>query len=239
MRTLIVDQQQDHLETLEALLKSHSDVEVVGRVANFAAFRSELLNARPDLVFLDTRLPGGNGLQLIPQIQRMGTRVVLTSTLSEHAVEAFFWKVDDYLMKPISPERLAETLDRLREALQNTRLLNHHSLIVNEEGILRRVEVRLIRKLHSTGDRSVISTHNGKTILSREPLYKVVERLPEPHSIFQLNRKTAVDLNTIEEVRPLGNGRLAVQLEDNSVEICSKRRSPDLRRALFAMEKPA
>ncbi len=69
---------------------------------------------RPDVAFLDIRLPGMSGLELAARLPK-GVRVVFVTAYDAHAIAAFEAGAVDYLLKPVTPERLAKTLERLRE----------------------------------------------------------------------------------------------------------------------------
>lgn len=69
---------------------------------------------RPDVAFLDVRLPGMSGLELASRLPK-GVRIVFVTAYDDHAVAAFEAGAADYLLKPVTPERLAKTLERLRE----------------------------------------------------------------------------------------------------------------------------
>lgn len=69
---------------------------------------------RPDVAFLDIRLPGMSGLELAARLPK-AVRVVFVTAYDAHAIAAFEAGAVDYLLKPVTPERLARTLERLRE----------------------------------------------------------------------------------------------------------------------------
>jgi len=72
---------------------------------------------RPQLAFLDIRMPGLTGLQVADALQGVNTRVVFVTAYDAHAVEAFEAQAVDYVLKPVELPRLAKTVARLREAL--------------------------------------------------------------------------------------------------------------------------
>jgi CheY-like chemotaxis protein len=75
---------------------------------------------RPQLAFLDIRMPGLTGLQVADALQGVGTRVVFVTAYDAHAVEAFEAQAVDYVLKPVELPRLAKTVARLREALTSS-----------------------------------------------------------------------------------------------------------------------
>ena len=72
---------------------------------------------RPQLAFLDIRMPGLSGLQVAEALQGSGTRVVFVTAYDAHAVQAFEAQAVDYVLKPVELPRLAKTVARLRQAL--------------------------------------------------------------------------------------------------------------------------
>ncbi len=72
---------------------------------------------RPQLAFLDIRMPGLTGLQVADALQGVATRVVFVTAYDAHAVQAFEAQAVDYILKPVELPRLAKTVARLREAL--------------------------------------------------------------------------------------------------------------------------
>ncbi len=85
---------------------------------------------RPDLAFLDIRLPGISGLELATRLPA-GIHTVFVTAFDAHAIEAFEAGAIDYLLKPVTPERLQKTLDRIRD---------RGSVAVPVEALLRRLE---------------------------------------------------------------------------------------------------
>ena len=114
LRTLIVDDEELARRVLREFLAAHADVEIVGEAANgFEAVRvaSEL---DPDLLFLDIQMPKLDGFEVLELLDR-APAVVFVTAFDEHAIRAFEVHAVDYLLKPVSPERLGQALSRVRE----------------------------------------------------------------------------------------------------------------------------
>lgn len=115
-RYISVDDEPAAHDVLRALLRAHADFVDAGRFLRPA----QVLQLDPqepvDLVFVDYEMPGIDGLSLLAQLPRSLTAVLLTAHAS-HALQAFECGVRDYLLKPVSPGRLAECLARLRPLL--------------------------------------------------------------------------------------------------------------------------
>lgn len=111
-RALLIEDEATARADLRAKLEAHPDVSVVAEAATVRAAGELLARGDYELVFLDIQLVGGNSFQLVPQV-RAGARIVFTTAFDAFALRAFEINALDYLLKPIAPGRLAETLRRL------------------------------------------------------------------------------------------------------------------------------
>jgi two-component system LytT family response regulator len=111
---LLVDDEPLANQHMQSLLAIFPDVEITGVAENRIEARTCLSARTPDVVFLDVELPGGTAFSLIPEIED-STQIVFVTAHERHAVEAFAVGAVDYLVKPVTPERLAETLSRLTD----------------------------------------------------------------------------------------------------------------------------
>jgi len=118
IRVLIVDDEPLARRGLEIRLRDAADLEIVGQCSHGAEAVQMVDSLRPDLMFLDVQMPGMDGfatLQAIPADSR--PLVVFVTAFDHHAVRAFEACALDYLLKPVDEARLAQSLDRVREAL--------------------------------------------------------------------------------------------------------------------------
>ncbi len=115
MRALIVDDEPNARRSLEAVLARTGEFTVVGRCGNAVEALHAVREARPDVLFLDVQMPKVNGFQLLGMIDpEIMPHVVFVTAYDEFAVKAFEESAADYLLKPVEPERLARTVERLR-----------------------------------------------------------------------------------------------------------------------------
>ncbi len=112
IRTVIVDDERGARKTLRDLLSGHPYVHVIGEAADAAAARETIARERPDLVFLDVRMPGGSGFDLLDKLEDRPS-VIFVTAYDEFAVGAFTSDAFDYLLKPVDPDRLNLSLERL------------------------------------------------------------------------------------------------------------------------------
>ena len=112
LRCLIVDDEADARSYLRKRLQPHPELAVVGEAGSVREAHALCLALRPDVVFLDVRMPLANGFELIPLLDP-APQIVFVTAYADRAVDAFQVRALDYLLKPYSAERMAETVDKL------------------------------------------------------------------------------------------------------------------------------
>jgi two-component system LytT family response regulator len=116
MRVLIVDDEHLARQAMRRLLADHPEVEIVGEAETIEQAVAAIRQTQPYLVFLDIELGGGDGFDLLTELEQPPV-VVFVTAYAEYAVEAFEVNAVDYLLKPVAPERLAESLARAERQL--------------------------------------------------------------------------------------------------------------------------
>jgi DNA-binding LytR/AlgR family response regulator len=116
MKTLIVDDEPISRQVLRAELEVFPEVSIVGEAENGRQALDRIAALRPDLVFLDLQMPVMGGFEVIRSLGGGGPLpiVVIVTAFDEHALEAFDAGAIDYLLKPVSEERLHKALERAR-----------------------------------------------------------------------------------------------------------------------------
>ena len=114
IRTLLVDDEAAARQLLREYLAAHPEVEIVGECGNGFEAIQAVAELRPDLLFLDVRMPKLDGFEVLELLEDPRPGVIFVTAYDEHALKAFEVHALDYLLKPFSPERLAEALARVR-----------------------------------------------------------------------------------------------------------------------------
>lgn len=233
LRTVVVDDESLGRQFLTLLLADHSDVEVV-RECRSGSEAISYLKAEPvDLLFLDVKMPKIDGFDVIEQVglQHLPPTVFVTA-YQEHAVQAFDVHAVDYLTKPVSPERLATALDRVRKKIAaETALLTQEKLsaVLAE---LRNPTVEsssyASRFLVKDGEKEILlqaekiewveaATYycclhaNGRSYMLRESITDLSNRL-NPERFVRIHRSSIVNLDHIREIYREGHGDGSVVL---------------------------
>jgi two-component system LytT family response regulator len=122
IRTILVDDEPLAIQGLQLRLDKHDDVEIVETCSNGREAIRAIKTHKPDLVFLDIQMPGFDGFSVIQGLMEVEPPLfVFVTAYGDHAIRAFEAQAVDYLMKPVEEDRLADTLDRVRQRLQEKR----------------------------------------------------------------------------------------------------------------------
>ncbi|MBA2933092.1 response regulator transcription factor [Sphingomonas sp. CGMCC 1.13654] len=118
IRTILVDDEPLAIQGLQLRLQRHDDVEIIDTCLNGREAIRSIKTHKPDLVFLDIQMPGFDGFSVIQGLMEVEPPLfVFVTAYSDHAIRAFEAQAMDYLMKPVEEDRLADTLDRVRQRL--------------------------------------------------------------------------------------------------------------------------
>jgi two-component system LytT family response regulator len=218
MKALIVDDERLARVELKRLLQPFKDINVVGEAVNVEDALEKITQLNPDLVFLDIQMPGKSGFDLLEELDSVPT-VVFTTAYDEYALKAFEYNAMDYLLKPIEPQRLEETIKKLvekdkREIVSQVTdgkvLAEKDQVFVKDGERCWFVKLETVRLFESEGNYVRIYFGENKPLILRTLNY-LDERL-DPKSFFRANRKHIVNLKWIESIETWLNGGLLVKL---------------------------
>lgn len=118
IHAVILDDEKDPGLLLENLLTKHPVVKILGRFRDPDEGVRSIVSLKPDMVFLDIRMPGKDGFQVLDELRNtpgVAPTVIFTTAFEEYALKAFEYAAFDYLLKPVEPDRLAEVLTRYQK----------------------------------------------------------------------------------------------------------------------------
>ena len=237
---LIVDDEPVARQYLEDLLAAEPDVQVVGRCANGNEAATWLERQRADVMLLDVRMPGIDGVALLERLDpsRRPEAIVFVTAYADYAVKAFEQQAIDYLLKPFDRKRLTEMLARVRQRLkaadtvelgrQLTALLER----AGRDAPLQRIPVRQGRDtvLVATRDLFWIEAEANyarlhlqrESHLIRATLTELEERL-DPRHFARVHRGALVNLDRVAKLTAIGRGDGRITLSDGRTLTLSRR----------------
>jgi two-component system, LytTR family, response regulator len=118
IRVLVADDERPSRLFLIATLRGFEEIEIVAETSNGADAIKLIATLRPDVVFLDIQMPDINGLGVVDLVQNGRPLVVFVTAHEEYAARAAQLNAVDYVLKPVSVQRLRQTIDLLRKHLQ-------------------------------------------------------------------------------------------------------------------------
>jgi len=230
MKALIVDDERLARTELKRLLSPFKDIKVVGEAVNADDALEKIQQLKPELLFLDIQMPGKTGFEMLEELDSVPT-VIFTTAYDEYALKAFEYNALDYLLKPIEPKRLEETVNKLVEKKRKkmVRELDKEVLLESDQVFVKDgercwfVKLESVRVFESEGNYVRIYFEDHKPLILRTLNY-LDERLDDK-TFFRANRKHIVNLKWIASIEPWLNGGLLVKLKDGQKIEVSRRQA--------------
>ena len=227
LSVLIVDDEPIARHALARLLREQADIEVLGEHGDGASALAAIRAQSPDLVFLDIQMPELSGLEVAAALGERLPATVFVTAFEQYAVRAFEANALDYLVKPFSRERFAQTLQRARarlsagaqdrqpiaQALEALRRREHYleriPVRIDEHVVLVPVEdIVWIR-----ANRNTVQLHLAQaTHELRETMTALAARL-DPRQFARVHRSAIVNVRRVKAIHPWFNGHHVLTLD--------------------------
>ncbi|MEO8205030.1 MAG: response regulator transcription factor [Chthoniobacterales bacterium] len=206
LRVMIVDDEPLARQGLRQLLGVHPEVSVVAEAAKVSDAKLLIEREKPEALFLDIRMPGLSGFDLLKSLHEP-PKVVFVTAYSQHAVEAFEVNAVDYLLKPVMPERLAAAIRRLRGGDDPYSEEDRICLRTPERTVIAKMEG--IPLLQAEDDFTRVFVLNEQPLLIGQTLSSFERQLPAP-PFLRLDRSHLVNVSAIQKWETLSRdeGRL-------------------------------
>jgi len=237
IRTILVDDESLAIQGLQLRLQAHEDVEIIDTCTNGREAIRSIKTHKPDLVFLDIQMPGFDGFSVVQGLMEVEPPLfVFVTAYSDHALRGFEAGAVDYLMKPVENERLADTMERVRQRLSEKRaaeevaqlkeVIAEHAPEAAEampDGVDAPASSRY-EKLINIKDRGQIfrvdvdsieridaagdymCIYTGDNTLILRETMKDLEKRLDPRRFQRIHRSTIVNLDLVKQVKPHTNG---------------------------------
>lgn len=229
IRAILADDELLARQKLRYLLRAEPDVEIVGEGATAAETLDLVRLMRPDLLFLDIRMPMIDGFEILKRLAGQPAcsmpRVVFTTAHDGYAIRAFEMNALDYLLKPFTTERLHTAVERARQQIgtaAHTAAANDGSdskahsytrrIVFKSRGRILFLPTSEIRWVGAEENYVRLCT-GTETHLLRETMTRLMEKL-DPEVFLRVHRSFIVNLHYVKEVRTGREGEAAVVMSD-------------------------
>lgn len=235
----IIDDEDLALRNLERLLTKFDNISLVGQFTDPLAGVAKCAQIKPNVLFLDIEMPVINGFEVAAQLIDLSpdTRIVFVTAFDDHAVKAFELNSIDYLLKPVTEERMAKTINRI-EALLYTKQKNIDCNGI--ENVIVRSKTKMHKVLIMDNERLMVinpqeiyffSSENNivkiftadKEYISKDPL-SLWECKMSDFDFYRCHKSFLVNLQKISEIRTMFNNTYLLKLQDYRGEIPVSRR---------------
>jgi two-component system LytT family response regulator len=240
IRTLLVDDEGIARRGLKRQLQRAPDFDIVGECADGIEAQKAISDLKPDLVFLDIRMPELSGIDLVRLLPKTAPpRIVFVTAYDEYAVRAFEVHALDYLLKPVADDRFTATLARIRQNLSEgptagyarglaavlaqlghgpshtQQQLGSDRIAVPNGDRMAILRVADVDWVEASGNYVTLHARE-KTWLLRETIAAMEARLA-PSGFVRIHRSSLVNVERVIELRSLDNGEFAVSLSVGAV----------------------
>ena len=228
IRCIIVDDEKPARDELAYLLSSIEDIMVVGEAENGIQAIRKAIEEKPQLVFLDVNMPGINGIDVAKELAALESKplIVFITAYDSYAVSAFEVSAFDYLLKPVSEERLRNSLDRIRSMVSSreARVLDKLDKLSGELGLSRStrivgyqngmlfpIELDEILFLTLEEKNTIVVCERGKFQINGT-LSELQEKLSD-RKFFRSHKSYIVNLDRIDSIEPWFNSTYNIHIK--------------------------
>ena len=219
LRVLLVDDERLARKRLRELLATHPDIEVFGETDSIEATVAFVQKERPDVLFLDIQMPPGCGFDILPHLDPQ-PKIVFVTAHDTFAIRAFDANALDYILKPIQPDRLKETVRRLLcnppepepPADSDKKLRPGDLVTLRDKGMLRIVPVGEIVAVEAEGAYTKIILSNRPPMVVLGLICEWEDRLPSPPFV-RLERSLLINLTRVRSEDVINRDEARVGLD--------------------------
>ena len=240
IKAIIVDDEVLALKNLSYALEQYENIEVLDMISSPLEALAKIMGLKPDVVFLDIEMPGINGFAVAEEILKVApkTLIVFVTAYDEYAVQAFEVNALDYLLKPVTTERLAHTIDKImdrypvrqsKDAYRNSiynasnmLTLKFDKVIAWKNNKIFFININEILYLTVVSGSVIINTEN-EVYRVKGTLNSWEERLSDL-GFFRCHKSYLVNINKIAVISPIFKSTFSIKLENCKTDIFMSRR---------------
>jgi two-component system LytT family response regulator len=227
IKAVIVDDERLARKELASMLKEFDEIEIIGEADGVNAALKLIEENTPDIIFLDIQMPGESGFDLVNK-GVIDKKVIFVTAYDEYAIRAFEINALDYLLKPINPKRLKQSIQRLHESMETTSH-NENKLEYNDRLFLSLnnkhcfIKIENIVSIKAAGDYSELVTTSSEKGLTLKTMKEWEHRLPEQY-FARVHRSTIVNMEHILKLEDWFNNSYRIYMKGIEEPLIMSRR---------------
>ncbi len=236
LKTVIIDDESKARETITDMLALYCpELEVIGEAHDVLSGIQLIKSKKPELVFLDIKMPDGTGFDLLNRIDNKDFSLIFLTAFDEYAVKAFKFSAIDYLLKPLDPDELITAVDRVKSYRENDKddlsvlLDNLKSIKKDSKKIVLKttesiflINIADIIRCESSGNYTKFYLTNQKPVLVSHTLKEYDDILSE-YNFFRTHQSHLVNLNHVVRLDKADGGVL-IMSEKQHVPIATRKK---------------
>jgi len=241
IKVLIIDDEMPARQKLQIFVENDPRFTVIGQAKNGQEALDKISELKPDLLLLDIQMPGMTGFDVLRLMDKSSPAIIFTTAYDEYAVQAFEVSAIDYLLKPISKQRLQQALEKVtslptpnwdKRITQVLTELEHKEYIktlpvrhLQRVSLLKVEEISFIISEHRLIN---VYNNNNQRFWTNENLTQLESRL-NPEQFIRIHRNAIINLNANFEIQTWDSGRLKLHFTDDRELIVSREYAKKLR----------
>ncbi len=212
-KAIIVDDESLARFEIVRLLKDFDQIEIVGEADSMESSLELIQQEKPDLIFLDINLGKYSGFELLEHISS-SIEIIFITAYDQYAIRAFEVNALDYLLKPVKPERLSATIERLskNKIKPELTLKLNDNIIVSHLNNKKLVKVGDISFIEAKGDYTLVHTNKNGNGMIHHTIKNWIKRLPS-EAFIQVHRSYITNLQQIRLIKKEGKQNYKIQLK--------------------------
>ncbi len=227
IKTILIDDEPLAIMELQAMLKKHTDIDVVATAENAVDAIKKINEYKPQLIFLDINMPSKSGFDLLEELDEVPL-VVFVTAYNQYAIKAFDVNALDYILKPVNTDRLAEAIEKIKKQIgqsksSESKLTIDKRIFIKDGEQCFFVPLADIFLIESVGNYARIYFQNKKPLLHKSLNY-LEEKLPDTH-FFRAGRQHIINTHFIKNISPFFNSALQVEMQSGVKIDISQRQS--------------
>lgn len=215
INAIIIDDEEHNRSVLKTLLDKHCPlVNLINEADNVDDAFILINRLKPNLIFLDIRMPGKNGFELLKLFDKIDFEVIFVSGFDEYALAAFEYNALGYILKPIDYEKLIKAVNKAIEIIKlansNPHLINFISSVDEHDGFIKKISVHQSNKVVFIDIKDIeyiehndsfceINTKKGEKFISTKELTLFENLLRKFNYFIRINRSIIINVKSIKK----------------------------------------